>query len=75
MGIGYVASMLMQIPSGYIADHYGQKSALIISKLLLLLSTLFYLIADGFFVFTLGGICMSLALGAFSSGTTASFLK
>jgi predicted MFS family arabinose efflux permease len=67
--------MIMQMPSGYIADHYGQKLALIISKVLLVLSTFFYLIADGFVVFTLGGICMALALGAFSSGTTASFLK
>ena len=75
MGIGYVAAMILQMPSGYIADHYGQKSALIISKLLLVLSTFFYLIADGFIVFTLGGICMSLALSAFSSGTSASFLK
>jgi DHA3 family tetracycline resistance protein-like MFS transporter len=75
MGIGYVAAMIMQMPSGYIADHYGQKSALIISKLLLVLSTFFYLIADGFLVFMLGSICMSLALSAFSSGTNASFLK
>lgn len=75
MWLWYIASMIMQMPSGYIADHYGQKIALIISKVLLVLSTFFYLIADGFVVFTLGGICMALALGAFSSGTTASFLK
>ena len=53
MGIGYVAAMIMQMPSGYIADHYGQKSALIISKALLVLSTSFYIIADGFVMFTL----------------------
>lgn len=75
MGIGYVAAMIMQMPSGYIADHYGQKSALIISKALLVLSTSFYIIADGFVMFTLWGVCMALALNAFASGTTASFLK
>ena len=75
MGIGYAAAMVMQMPSGYIADHYGHKTALIISKSLLVLSTIFYLSADGFLVFLLGGICMAVGLNAFASGTTSSFLK
>jgi MFS family permease len=74
-GIGYLASMLMQIPSGYIADHWGQRNTLIIAKIFLLLSSILFLIAGDFWIFTLGAICMSLGNDAFSSGTTASFLK
>ncbi len=74
-GIGYIAAMFMQMPSGYIADHYGQKNALIIAKILLILSLIFYLIADNFWIFSLGAICMSLWLNAFATGTTSSFLK
>ncbi len=75
MGIGAIAAMFMQMPSGYIADHYGQKVALIISKLLVLTSTFLYIIADSFIIFMLGAVCMAIGLHAFSSGTSASFLK
>lgn len=75
MWLGYVAAMIMQIPSWYIADHYGQKFALIISKMLLVLSTILYLVADGFIIFAIASICMALSLNAFSSGTSSSFLK
>ncbi len=74
-GIGYFAAMVMQMPSGWIADHYGQKNTLIFAKILIIFSSIFYLVADNFYVFTLGSICMSLGLEAFSSWTTASFLK
>lgn len=74
-GIGFVAAMLMQMPSGYIADHYWQKNALIIAKILIILSSVCYLFGENFWIFCLGSICMSLGLNAFSSGTTSSFLK
>lgn len=74
-GIGYTAALLMQIPSGYIADHWWQKNTLIISKILIILSSVAYIYADGFWTFTLGTICMSLGINAFASGTTSSLLK
>ncbi len=74
-GIGYIAAMIMQIPSGYIADLWWQKNTLILAKVFLIASSILYVVADNFWVFTLGGICMSLGANAFSSGTTSSFLK
>ncbi len=75
MGISYLATLIMQMPSGIIADRYWQRFTLILAKTLLALSTFFYIIADGFWGFCLAGICSALALNAFSSGTTSSFLK
>ncbi len=74
-GIGYIGAMLFQIPSGFIADLWWQKNTLIVAKILLLISSVLYLVADNFWVFTLGALCMSVGSGAFSSGTTSSFLK
>ncbi len=74
-GIGYLASMLLQIPSGYIADYWWQKNTLILAKLFLAISSILYLVADGFWVFTLASICMSLWANAFATGTTSSLLK
>jgi MFS family permease len=67
--------MFMQMPAGYIADHYGQKNALIIAKILLICSSLCYIFSDGFWLFALGSICMSLGADSFTSGTMSSFLK
>lgn len=74
-GIWYIASMLFQIPSGYIADHWWQKNTLILAKLLLASSSILYLVSNGFFLFTLASICMSLWANAFATGTSSSFLK
>lgn len=74
-GLWFTAAMLMQIPSGFIADHYWQKNTLIIAKILLIFSSIFYLIATNFWMFSIGAICMSLGLNAFATGTTSSFLK
>lgn len=75
MGISFVSAMIMQIPSGLIADYWWQKNTLIIAKIFLVLSSLSYIVADGFWLFTLWGVCMSLGQGAFSSWTQSSFLK
>ena len=74
-GIGFIAAMLMQIPAGFIADHWGQKNTMIIAKVFVLLSSIFYVTAENFWVFVLGAISQSLWTNAFSSGTTTSFLK
>jgi MFS family permease len=74
-GIGFTAAMLMQIPAGFIADYWWQKNALIIAKILILFSTIFYLIADNFWVFVLASVLLSIGTSAFSSGINSSFLK
>ncbi len=74
-GMWYTAAMLMQIPAGYIADHWGQKNTLILAKICIILSSICYLIAEDFWIFTLGSIFMALGCNAFATGTTSSFLK
>lgn len=74
-GMSYVATFLFQIPSGFIADHWWQKNTLIVAKILLLISSILYLVADNFWIFALAAICMSVGQNAFSTGTTSSFLK
>jgi MFS family permease len=73
--MGYTAAMLMQIPAGYIADHWGQKNTLILAKICIILSSICYLVAEDFWMFTLGSIFMALGCNAFATGTTSSFLK
>lgn len=74
-GIGYLAALLMQIPSGYFADHYWQKNGLIVAKIFIILSSICYIYAWWFFMFTLGSIFMALGCNAFATGTSSSFLK
>ena len=74
-GLWFLAAMIMQMPSGFIADHLGQKQALIISKILILLSSVCYFIWENFWIFALWAIFMWAWIDAFASGTTSSFLK
>ena len=74
-GIGFFAAMLMQLPAWYIGDHWWQKNTIILSKVLIIFSSIFFLIADNFWIFTLGSIFMALWCNAFSSGTMSSLLK
>jgi len=71
--IGYIASFLLEIPSGYISDNIGHKKTLIIAKIAMLLSTFFYIIANEFYIYTLGTIFQSISL-ALVSGTKESFM-
>ena len=74
-GCWYLASMLMQMPAGVIADRYGQKNALIISKVFLILSSASFIFANGFWSFVVGAVCMALGSDAFNSGISNVFLK
>lgn len=72
-GIGYLTSFLLEIPSGYFGDNFGHKKTLILSKLFMILSTISFVFANGFWLFVSGSVLMAVSL-AFSSGTSEVFL-
>lgn len=71
--MGSMAGFILEIPSGYISDKMGHKMALIVSKALMVLSTLFFLIAKGIPFLVLGSVFFSASL-AFQSGTGSAFM-
>lgn len=73
MFCGSVASFLFELPTGYLSDKIGHKNTLIIGRLLLILSSLFFLFANGLPFLIIGAICLSLS-GAFFSGTGSAFM-
>lgn len=70
---GSLSGFLFEIPSGYISDKIGHKQALILGKVLLLLSSLLLLIANNIIILILASIFMSIAY-SFFSGTGAAFM-
>jgi MFS family permease len=73
-GLGYLASFLIETPSGYFADHFGYKKTLILSKSLAFLSTFLFVIANSFWTFTLGSVLMCLAR-SLKGGTNEAFIN
>lgn len=73
MAIGNVAGFILEIPSGYFADKVGHRETLIISRVLAVCSTLFYLFASSVWLLVLGSIFLSASF-AFHSGTGAAFM-
>lgn len=72
-GIGQIAGLLMEIPSGYIADKIGHKNALIIARFFLVLSTACYVFAESNIWFVFGAIFLATGM-AFVSGTDTAFM-
>lgn len=72
-GIGTLASFLLEIPTGYFSDHFGHKKTLIISKLMMLGSTISFLFAHSIVEYTIGSVLLSFGF-AFQSGTFSAFL-
>ncbi len=70
---GSLAGFLFEIPSGYVSDKMGHKQALIISRVLLLMSTLFFLWGGHITFLILGSVFLSMGT-AFSSGTGSAFM-
>lgn len=68
-----LASFLFEIPSGYMSDKVGHKQTLVLSRILMLLSTLSFLVSESFIGLVVAGVLMSLA-GAFLSGTGSAFM-
>jgi len=71
--IGSLAGFLFEIPSGYMSDKIGHKLTLVISRVLMLLSTFFFLIASNITFLVIGAIFLS-AGAAFHSGTGSAFM-
>ncbi len=72
-GIGFLAGFLLEIPSGYIADKFGHKKALILAKFSMLASTLFFISGKSIPYFILGSAFIAIGF-AFTSGTAGAFL-
>jgi MFS family permease len=72
MAIGQIAGFLMEVPSGYLSDKIGHKRVLVLARVFLILSTIFYLIGGSFWVFALGSTFFALDL-AFTSGAKSAF--
>lgn len=70
---GSISGFIFEIPSGYASDKIGHKYALITSRVLMLLSTTFFLVADNIIFLILGAIFLS-ASTAFHSGTGSAFM-
>lgn len=70
---GNFSGFLFEIPSGYMSDKIGHKQALITSRILMLLSTIFFLFADRITYLILAAIFLS-ASNAFQSGTGSAFM-
>jgi len=70
---GSLAGFIFEIPSGYVSDKIGHKAALVLSRLFMLVSTLFFLVADNIAFLILGGIFLSMST-AFHSGTGSAFV-
>ncbi len=76
-GIWFIASFLLEIPSGYFADHFGHKKTLILSKLFQIFSVIFYILWSFvdrnyiFLLFTLWSIFQAIWFSLFSWTTTA----
>ncbi|MBW2996051.1 MFS transporter [Candidatus Woesearchaeota archaeon] len=71
--IGYLFSFLFEIPSGYFADKFGHKRTLILSKILMILSMLSFVLAKSLSYFIAGSVFLALAF-SFASGTKSAFM-
>ena len=70
---GSLSGFLFEIPSGYMSDKIGHKLTLVISRVLMLVSTIFFLLANNIAFLILGAIFLS-ASAAFQSGTGSAFM-
>jgi len=70
---GSLSGFLFEIPSGYMSDKIGHKLTLVISRVLILMSTFFFLVANNIEFLILAAIFLS-ASAAFQSGTGSAFM-
>jgi MFS family permease len=70
---GSFSGFIFEIPSGYVSDKVGHKQALIVSRVLMVISTIFFLIGGNIVFLILGAIFLS-AGAAFLSGTGSAFM-
>lgn len=72
--IGQIFGFIFEVPSGYLSDKLGHKKALVLGKICIAFSTLFFLIATSTYFFVIGAILMALGQ-AMLSGTLATFIQ
>jgi MFS family permease len=72
-GIGFIASLLIEIPSSYFADRVGHKPTLVMAKIFMIISTLLFIFADGFWYFAFGSAFLSLSFAS-SGGVGSAFM-
>ncbi|MDD3284343.1 MAG: MFS transporter [Patescibacteria group bacterium] len=70
---GSLSGFIFEIPSGYMSDKIGHKLTLVVSRILMLMSTIFFLVANNIILLILGAIFLS-ASAAFQSGTGSAFM-
>lgn len=71
---GNIAGILLEVPSGYLADIIGHKKTLIISRIFAVLSSVFYLISGNIWLLIIGSVFLSMSV-AFTSGTGNAFMQ
>lgn len=70
---GSVSGFIFEIPSGYISDKVGHKTALVFSRIAMLSATTLFLIADAVPLLILASVLWSLS-NSFLSGTGSAFM-
>lgn len=73
LAINTIPCIVLEIPSGIIADRWSRKNLLVISSLLKALGFFCWLISDGFVMYAIGYICWGIS-SAFCSGTKEAIL-
>lgn len=71
--VGNGASLIFDVPSSYVADKIGHKYALVLSRVSMILSTLFFLFATNVWWLVFGSIFLSTGF-AFMSGVGSAFM-
>jgi len=71
--VGNFFGFVFEIPSGYISDKIGHKQALIVARILMLFSTIFFLLANDRTFIMLGSAFLGVS-AAFQSGTGSAFM-
>ncbi len=72
MSLGMLAGFLLEVPSGYLADRFGHKKTLILSKICMLIATLCYVFGWGYVYLMIASVFIALGF-AFASGTIQAF--
>ena len=70
---GFLASFLIEIPTGYFADRFGHKNSLILAKVFKILSTLSFVLGTNIYWFVAGSVFGALGF-ALQSGTQQAFV-
>lgn len=70
---GQISSFLFEIPSGYLADKFGHKRAIVFSRALMVVSTLLFILADNLAYLIMATILWATSI-SFLSGTGSAFM-